>query len=395
MEKENTKLIRTRKYRLKLNSLQKKLLETHRHNYRFLYNKAIYTLSGENSYKNDFYKETIKRLGKIEDKASYGNSYSENELRNLLAPEEVNSRNEWVLESGYSIREQAIFEAHRNWKRNVDLVQAGLLKFFNLKYKSKRDIKWTINVSKSNINTKKDYHNRTEFSLYKKSGFIKTKENFEIDHDCSIHFDGKYYFILVPHSRHIKESQAENFHVALDPGQRKFQVSYSPLGGINVIGKNASEKIYKLLLMIDKCISNKNKKLEIKLRRRVSNLQLELHNKTSKFLCENYKNIYIPKLTSGNDIIKKSKRRLKTKTVRAMVILAHCKFVEKLKTKALEYTNVKVHVVTEEYTSQTCLKCKNKTKTTNELFKCKICNFKMDRDILGSRNILLKSWNLM
>ena len=61
MEKENTKLIRTRKYRLKLNNSQKKILETHRHNYRFLYNKAIYTLSEENSYKNDFYIQTKQR----------------------------------------------------------------------------------------------------------------------------------------------------------------------------------------------------------------------------------------------------------------------------------------------------------------------------------------------
>ena len=379
---------------MKPNNSQKKLLETHRHNYRFLYNKAIDILNEENSYKNDFYIQTIKRLGKIEDKASYGNSYSKFDLKKLLVTEEVNSRITWVLYTGSSIRTKAVFEAHKNWETNVSEVIKGQKRFFNLKYKSKKDIKWTINVEKANIKTRKVL-NKTEFSLYQKSGFIKTTENFEIEKDCSIHFDGKYYYILVPHSRPIKQSQAENFHVALDPGQRKFQVSYSPLGGINVIGKNASEKIYKLLLMIDKCISTKNKKLEIKLRRRVSNLQLELHNKTSKFLCENYRNIYIPELTSGNDIIKKSKRKLKTKTVRAMVILAHCKFVEKLKTKALEYTDVKVHVVTEEYTSQTCLKCKNRTKTTNELFKCKICDFKIDRDILGSRNILLKSWNLM
>jgi putative transposase len=307
----------------------------------------------------------------------------------------VNSRNQWVLETGRSIRSKAVFEAHENWKTNVYKVVKGQQKFFNLRYKSKKDMKWTIDLEHANITTRKDWKNRTEFSLYTETGFIKTTEDFEIEKDCSIHFDGKYYFILVPQHRPVKESKAENFHVALDPGQRKFHVAYSPLGGINIIGKNASEKIYKLLLMIDKCISTGNKKLEIKLRRRVSNLQLELHNKTSSFLCDNYRNIYIPKLTSGNDIIKKTKRKLKTKTVRAMVILAHCKFVEKLKTKALEYTNVKVHIVTEEYTSQTCLNCHNRTKTTQEIFKCDTCGFKIDRDILGSRNILLKTWNLM
>jgi transposase len=49
-------------------------------------------------------------------------------------------------------------------------------------------------------------------------------------------------------------------------------------------------------------------------------------------------------------------------------------------------------VITEEYTSQKCLNCKKLTKTKDELFKCKSCNFTIDRDVLGSTNILLKNW---
>lgn len=364
------------------------MLNKHRHNYRFVYNKAVGLLTDNENYNCPLLKtEDFKKMN--------GSVYYSNfELRNLIVPEEVNSRNPWVLETGSSIRSKAVFEAHKNWKTNINLIKSGSKRFFNLTFKQKRDIKWTINLEHANITTR-ECHGKTEFKLYEQTGYVKTTEKFEVKSDCSIHFDGKYYFMLVPFEKPIKESQAENFHVALDPGQRKFQVTYSPLGGINIIGRSASDKIYKLLLMVDKAISTKNKKLEIKLRRKISNLQLELHNKTSKFLCENYKNIYIPKLTSGNDIINKNKRKIKTKTVRAMVILAHCKFVEKLKTKALDYTNIKVHEVTEEYTSQTCLKCHTLTKTTNEIFKCGSCGLKIDRDILGSRNILLKAWNLM
>lgn len=377
---------------MKLNSIQKKLLNKHRHNYRYIYNKAVDILNTENNYKNDFYKSMLERFGPIEKKASYGTSYSKLGLRDLIVPEEVNSRTPWLLETGYAIREQASFEAHRNWEKNIKDVIAGKKRFFNLNFKSKRDLKWTININKQNITTRKAF-GKTEFSLYKESGFIKTTEDFEIEHDCSIHFDGKYYYILVPYQKPFRESKAENFHVALDPGQRKFQVAYSPLGGINIIGKNASEKIYKLLLFIDKAVSKKNKKLEVKLRRRVKNLQTELHNKTSHFLCQNFRNIYIPKLTKNNDIIKNKK--LKSKTIRKMVILGHCKFVERLKNKASDYNNIKVHEITEEYTSQTCLKCHSRTKTSKEIYKCKTCKFEIDRDILGSRNILLKSWNLM
>ena len=295
-----------------------------------------------------------------------------------------------------SIRTKAVFEAHKNWKTNVDLVKTGARRFFNLKFKSKRDIKWTFDIEHANVKTRMDAFDNTEFSLYEESGFMKTNEKFEIQKDSSIHFDGKYYYILVPYEKILQESKADNFFVALDPGVRKFQTAYSPDGDLNIIGRDASTKIYKLMLMIDNAISKKNKRLEIKLRRRVKNLQQELHDKTSRFLCKNYRVIYIPKLTSENDIIKKNNtRKIRTKTVRNMVLLAHCAFVEKLKTKASEYTNVKVQIVTEEYTSQTCLKCHTRTKTSNETHKCKNCHFEIDRDILGSRNILLKTWDLM
>jgi len=377
---------------LKLNSLQKKLLQKHRNNYRYLYNKAVGILNYREVYEvPEFIKDTEF------ERAPSGDYYSKFELRNLLVPEEVNCRSPWVLKSGSSIREQAVFEAHKNWKTNIDLVKAGKKRFFDLKFKSKKAPTWTFNFEYKNVSTRKDSFDKTEFKLYEESGFIKTTESFEIKKDSSIHFDGKYYYILVPEDRPVKCSKAENFFVALDPGVRKFQTCYSPGQDetINIIGKNAASKIYQLLLMIDNAVSTKNKRLETKLRLRVKNLQKELHDKTSRFLCENYNTIYIPKLTKGNDIIKKKNRKIRTKTVRNMVLLGHCKFVEKLKTKASEYSNIKVIIVTEEYTSQTCLKCHTRTKTSNELYKCKNCGFEIDRDILGSINILLKEWCLM
>jgi len=361
-------------------------------NYRYLYNKAVGLLNDREIYEiPDF----IKNKEDYE-RGSYGTYYSKLELRNLLVPEEVNSRIPWILETGSAIRAKAVFEAYKNWKTNIEEVKAGTKKFFNLRFKTRKMPKWTFNVEHANITTRKAF-GKTEFSLYEESGFIKTNESFEITKDSSIHFDGRHYYILVPDIRPIKCSQAENFCVSLDPGIRKFQSCYSPgpTEHIKVFGKKASTKIYELLLMIDNAVSTKNKKLETKLRIRVKNLQQELHDKISRFLCENYNTIYIPRLTRDNDIIKKKNRKLRTKTVRNMVLLGHCKFIEKLKIKASEYSNVRVIIVTEEYTSQTCLKCHLRTKTSNELFKCKHCGFEIDRDILGSINILLKEWDLM
>ena len=74
-----------------------------------------------------------------------------------------------------------------------------------------------------------------------------------------------------------------------------------------------------------------------------------------------------------------------------MVLLGHCKFIDRLKTKAEEFTKTKVNIITEEYTSQQCLNCRNLTKTSREIYFCKCCNYAIDRDILGSVNILLKN----
>jgi transposase len=75
-----------------------------------------------------------------------------------------------------------------------------------------------------------------------------------------------------------------------------------------------------------------------------------------------------------------------------MNVLGHYKFIERLKTKAKEYEGVNIRIIGEEYTSQTCLNCKSLTKISKEIFKCKSCDLKIDRDILGSTNILLFNW---
>jgi putative transposase len=52
--------------------------------------------------------------------------------------------------------------------------------------------------------------------------------------------------------------------------------------------------------------------------------------------------------------------------------------------------------VTEEYTSQCCGKCTKLSTTYNyREKKCIHCNYKIDRDVNGSRNILIKNINML
>ncbi len=372
---------------MNLNSIQKKILQKHWNNYRYIYNKTINLLTDTDYTQNvpDCIKHLVNEKEKVE-KAPSNTTYSKFDLRNLIVPESCNSRTPWLLESGSNIRAQAVFQAHSAYTTCISNIKAKNIKMFKLKYKLKKTLNWTMNIDRTNLTRSKD-----GVSLYLESGIMRTNENFEINHDCKIHYDGYNYYILVPYEKSILNSKTENTVCALDPGMRKFQTIYSEEECISV-GIKASERIYKLLLTLDKI---KCKKTADKIRRKIKNLQTELHNKTTRFLCNNYNKIIIPKLSKNNDIINKKTRKINKKSVRQMVMLGHSMFVEKLKTKAEEYTDVQVNIVTEEYTSQICSECCRCTKTSEEIYKCKYCNFTIDRDILGSRNIYLKYYNLL
>ena len=91
-------------------------------------------------------------------------------------------------------------------------------------------------------------------------------------------------------------------------------------------------------------------------------------------------------------MVKKGKRRLTTKTARAMVTLSHYKFKQTLKHQAAKHGCIVVDV-TEEYTSKTCSKCGHIHKKLggNKRFTCTNCGHKLDRDLKGAFNILLKA----
>ena len=81
---------------------------------------------------------------------------------------------------------------------------------------------------------------------------------------------------------------------------------------------------------------------------------------------------------------KKSKNKLKT--------YRHCEFLNKLITKAKEYSNCKVIEVNEAYTTQTCCNCgfEKKDVGISKLFKCDKCNTELLRDLNGACNIFIR-----
>ena len=156
---------------------------------------------------------------------------------------------------------------------------------------------------------------------------------------------------------------------------------------------------------------------------KIHNIVDEVHHKTAKFLCENYKKILIPIFKTKNMVkninfkeIKKqqkekideqlkdckSKRdyrnltkytRMNKRSKFVLNMERHYEFRQFLAQKCQEY-NCELVIVTEEFTSKCCGKCgfisdnyKNRIKI------CENCKAKINRDINGARNILIKNYD--
>ena len=69
-------------------------------------------------------------------------------------------------------------------------------------------------------------------------------------------------------------------------------------------------------------------------------------------------------------------------------------FKEKLLFSGKRYGK-RVIIVDESFTSQTCGQCGERNKMGGlEVYKCSSCFFEVDRDVNGSRNILMKNLSL-
>jgi putative transposase len=150
---------------------------------------------------------------------------------------------------------------------------------------------------------------------------------------------------------------------------------------------------------------------------KIKNMVKELHNKTALYLVKNYERILLPKFETQNMLRKKKfnkeyfnkveaekgeeeckkeikrvykQRRLNGRVKFVLNSLSHYKFKMHLSNKCREYGS-ELTEVTEEYTSKTCTNCGIQSENYNNRQKSCKCGYKINRDINGARNILIKN----
>jgi hypothetical protein len=373
---------------------------------------------------NIVYNHCLKLFNKYKEKGEYFNlDYTKSKL--IVFNDLYGNNNK---PAPYDILTDEVRSFCSNIKSCITNLKNGNIKHFELSTKNNYKSQSILIPSKS-INKNGIFTN----FLKEMNGFdkINVNEN-EITSDCRLIYD-KYFnkfYLKCPFYTSIKKINNRKSIVALDPGEKIFMTYYG-FENCGMIGYNIRDKILKYQIKISKIqrIINKKKiknkkRLITKLRKyykNIKNLVKELHNKTALYLVKNYDKILIPKFETQNmvkcfgktflktrldeiknesiDLRKAEYRRLNkvkrlSKRVKFVLNnLSHYKFKQHLLNKAKEY-GCCVQIVTEEYTSKCCGKCGLLSdKYKYRLKICPYCNLQIDRDVNGSRNILIKNWN--
>jgi predicted site-specific integrase-resolvase/predicted RNA-binding Zn-ribbon protein involved in translation (DUF1610 family) len=109
------------------------------------------------------------------------------------------------------------------------------------------------------------------------------------------------------------------------------------------------------------------------------------------WLCRTYRVVLLPRFET-QQMVRRGARRIRSRTARSMLTLSHYRFRTLLQHKAREHPWCEVVTCSEEYTSKTCGACGaiHARLGGSKRFACPTCGVRLDRDVNGARNILLK-----
>ncbi|WP_293336947.1 transposase [Microcoleus sp. CAWBG58] len=290
---------------------------------------------------------------------------------------------EWIKETPCHIRQNAIFDAHRAFKASSDA-----------KFRSIRDYSQTIKFNDTNFTKGTWYSSLTKGLTYHTSEEIPDRHR----GTQLLYCKGRWFAVFpVPVTLHPTDATGI---IALDPGVRTFMTGFDgnkfiEWGGGDM-GRIARlcQHLDNLMSRISQAQKRRRKRMRQaahRMRIRIRNLVDECQKQTACYLTSNYRIIFLPTFESSQ-MVAKARRKIRSKTARAMLTWAHYRFKQTIKHQA-NIRNVSVIDVTEEYTSKTCTHCGHVHQKLggSKVFTCPECGYSIPRDYNGAFGILLKA----
>lgn len=308
--------------------------------------------------------------------------------KDVIAPELP----EWCDSVPFQIKKIAVRDAINALKEGKKRVKKRMIPRFELSFRSRKNPQQSCFIPSSAISKNGLYLRISGKGL----NFKEPLPESLMDSRLVIR-NGKFFLAL---PRKEKTSVAENQGrkvISIDPGVRTFHTFYSG-ESVGHIGHYDFSRIQRLAFFADDITSRaskvgkQKKKRMYRARARVfekfRNLIDELHHKVALFYVKNFDVIFLPSFETSQ-MVGKSGRKIRSKTVRSMLTFSHHKFAMFLKHKAFEYGKIVVPM-TEEYTSKTH-PLTGELRNIGGAKRLKVGSEWVNRDIVGAFNIMLKA----
>lgn len=217
-----------------------------------------------------------------------------------------------------------------------------------------------------------------------------------------IHYKNKKFYLYQSVEISDKNPIKSDIYAGLDLGIKNLLTVYTSNNYDKIIGSN---RFYRQWQYLTELISKEQKKLS-EIKRYTSNNLKKLYNKRTKYLNNLFNNIIAKmfRFIKRNNVSVlivgdiKNIRENKSKNSRLnQMINNYWSFdilLKKIKNKC-EECGIKLHIVTEEYTSRICPICgyNSEKNCKDRIFICEKCSYIDHRDIVGARNIMMKGMN--
>jgi putative transposase len=371
---DNTPVIKAKKIRIYPNSQQKNLFKQWLGTSRKVYNDTVNHLNLPKEIREKHWMGAAKLI--------------------------LNSLPDWAKSVPYQVKKIAVEDAYKAFSNGCK--KAKLTGHpFELKFRTRKDTKQSCFIPSSAL--KKD---GKLFNIYPTIvGKLKVSECLPSEFkDSRLICEHGRWFIMVPYKvlpQSIIQSNDNQVSldkiVALDPGIRTFLTGFS-VNNVFKIGEQDFSRIARLTSHMDKLISRiskakgnskqRMKKALGRMKHKVWDLIDELHFQSINYLFKTYDVVLLPNFETSEMVVKSS-RKIKSKTVRSMLTYNFFQFSQRLETKAKELGK---HIFrgSEAYTSKTA-SWTGEVKNISSAKTIKSNNIVMDRDINGARGIFLRA----